>query len=102
MAERARSGLGRTLIDRDHAALRDHERHQVGDRVAALWRRDIADRCEAMSSAFSALRFLHSSAAAAIERVRRRRAARGTGEMSQPPGRADGDTGIAGLGGTHR
>ena len=44
MAERARSGFGRALIQRDDAVLGDHEGHQVGHGVAALWRGYIADR----------------------------------------------------------
>ena len=43
MAERAGPGFGRALIERDDAVLRDHERHQIGDGVAAFGRRDIAD-----------------------------------------------------------
>ena len=43
MAKRAGAGFGRALIECDDAALRDHERHEIGDGVAAFSRRDIAD-----------------------------------------------------------
>ena len=54
MAERAGPGLGRALIERDDAVLRDHESHQVGDGVAALGRRDIADALRGDVVGFSA------------------------------------------------
>ncbi len=96
MAERARPGLGRTLIDRDHAALRHHESHQVGDRVAAPGRRDIADRLRGNVVGFQRRGdFFMRRRRAAIERVGQGYAARRTGEMGQSPGRADGDTGVA-------
>ena len=43
MAKRPRPGFGRPLIQRDDAVLRHHERHQVGDGVAAIRRRYIPD-----------------------------------------------------------
>ena len=43
MAERARTGFGSTLIQRDHAVSRHHERHQVGDGVTAIGGRDVTD-----------------------------------------------------------
>ena len=54
MAERAGAGFGRALIQRDDAVLRDHERHQIGDGVAAFGVEISPIRFEAMSSASSA------------------------------------------------
>ena len=97
MAERAGAGFGRALIQRDDAALRDHECHQIGDRVAAFRRRDIADPLRGdVIGLERADDVLLRRRRAAIESVRHRRAARGAGEMREQPGGADGDAGIAG------
>ena len=97
MAERAGTGFGRALIERDDAALRDHERHQIGDGVAAFRRRDIADALRGdVIGLECAGDVLLRRRRAAIESVRHRRAARGAGEMREQPGGADGDAGIAG------
>ena len=97
MAERARTGLGRALVDRDHAVLRDHECHEIGNGVAAGFRRDIADALGGdvvcLKRGFNlGLR----GRQAAIECMRHRCAARAAGQMREQPGRADGDAGIAG------
>ena len=97
MAERARAGFGRALIERDDAVVRDHERHQIGDGVAALGRRDISDPLRGDVVGRKRRRdVVLRRRQAAIEGVRHRRAARAAGEMREQPGRADGDAGVAG------
>ena len=97
VAERAGTGFGRALIHRDDTALRHHERHQIGDRVEAFRRRDIADPLRGdVIGLERADDVLLCRRRAAIEGVRHRRAARGAGEMREQPGGADGDAGIAG------
>ena len=97
VAERAGPGFGGALIDRDDAVLRDRVSHQVGDGVAALRCRDLAD---ALRSDIVGLQrggdVIGRGRYAAIERVRHRRAAWGARKACELPGSPDGDAGIAG------
>ena len=97
MAERAGAGLGCALIQRDHAALRHHERHQIGDGFEALGCRDVADPLRGNIAGRSCARDVGLRwRRAAIESVRHRCAARSARQMREQKGGADGDAGIAG------
>ena len=84
MAERARPGFRGALIERDDAVLRYHPGHQVGDGLAALGRRDIADVLGGDVIGVQRRRDIgRQRRRAAIERVGHRRAARRSRHLRQ-------------------
>ena len=96
MAERARAGLRRPLIERDDAVLRYHKGHQVGDGLATLGRPDLADGLRGDVIGIKRRSDIGRQwRCAAIECVGHRRAAGGSRHLRQQPCRADRHAGIA-------